>query len=87
MIALVTRRRLPDVEPGPCVGCDGPPTRTLGRFRYCQDCADEVLDDIRARALARTGVGVGVSTGPQPTRIRPPRLRPGVFRMLGDMER
>lgn len=63
MTAVATHRQLPDVEPGPCVGCDGPPTRTLGRYPYCQDCADEVLDDIRARALARTGVGIGVSTG------------------------
>jgi hypothetical protein len=60
---VTTERRLAPAESGPCHACGGDPTRTLGRFPYCDDCADERLTDIRARVLARDGIGHGVGVG------------------------
>lgn len=67
--------RAPDIVASlPCKVCAADAVRTLGRFPYCEACADDVLDGIRESLRAR---GVMQGWGARCGRERPD-LGPGM---------
>lgn len=66
----------PPAVTGPCRDCNAPSTRTIGRYPYCDDCADQIVADIRARILSRDGTGIGTISG-----SREPNLGPHIWQL------